>query len=544
MVRRTTGVGETVRRSAVRGVGTASRTAPRAKTGSRVEGHSVASEMEGGRGLGLATKFSLLIVGTLVVAVAAVASVVSRQCLALVEEQIDLRGAALLGELLHQPSAFWASERAQATQNVSAFLKGLAEDPAQRGQILCLLVEDAEGHLEVASAPGDAFKMDAPSRERQIGEVRITDRACTGGGFQGIAAREFRAERADRSGAIRLVLRADRIEQVRKRLTNTTVLAVVLSFLLGSGVAVGLSQLVTRPIQVLVHDMQVVSQGRLDHRTTSHSRDEIGLLARAFNRMTHDLRAAHVAEVEQRSVERDLELGRDIQASLLPQRVPQLPGMELAPFYRSAKVVGGDYYDFIALDSEHLGIAVADVSGKGVQGSMVMAMARSVLRSYATGSRSTKDTLALANATIARDLRPGSFVTVLYLILQVAKKELLVSSAGHNPLAFVRAGKVHKINPSGIAVGFDKGPLFNSTIAETRVALQGGDVVVAYTDGVVEAMNAKQEEYGNERFFRYCSANAGRPAAAFVEGLVKELDAHKGNAPQHDDITIVALRVL
>jgi len=137
------------------------------------------------------------------------------------------------------------------------------------------------------------------------------------------------------------------------------------------------------------------------------------------------------------------------------------------------------------------------------------------------------------------------FVTMIYGILNVRQKTLTVASAGHNPMVLLRArtGQVELVNPNGIALGFDKGPIFNRTIKEQTLQLYKGDQVVLYTDGVVEAMDEKHEEYGDERFYKWLQVHATERSRDLINNLLKELDAHRGRAEQHDDITVVTIRV-
>jgi len=245
--------------------------------------------------------------------------------------------------------------------------------------------------------------------------------------------------------------------------------------------------------------------------------------------------------------ERQRELGDagEVQAGLLPQRIPRIPGYDIFAYYRSAKEMGGDYYDFIPIDHERLAIAVADVSGKGAPGAMIMACTRTLLRMLGPQCRSAAEMLRQTNVQVARDIKRGMFVTALVAILNVRTRELRVVSAGHNPMVLCRhgSGKALLVNPNGIALGFDKGPVFDRVLTEGKLTLEPGDRFVMYTDGVVEAMNDKNEEYTEERFYKFVHQNTTMPSKEFTWALVADLDAHKGDAEQHDDITIVTVRV-
>jgi sigma-B regulation protein RsbU (phosphoserine phosphatase) len=345
-----------------------------------------------------------------------------------------------------------------------------------------------------------------------------------------------------------VILSLARINEARGALKSSILLPVMVSILAGIAIAVWIGTLITNPIKHLMSDMNQVSNGNLEHRTVPHSKDEVGLLAQTFGRMTEALRAAHEQEIESRALEHDLAIASEIQSNLVPKRMLKVPGYDVSAYYRPSKEVGGDYYDFITIDDENEGVIVADVSGKGVPGSLVMTMARAFIRMEAERSRNTSpaDTLMKANRMLAQDIKKGMFVTALYCILNKRTNELRVASAGHNPLAIWRAAtnQVQLVNPNGIALGFDKGPVFERTVKDEKIVLGHGDRIVAFTDGTVEAMNAQNQEFGDERFYTLIRDLAPRDSNQMLNLLVKALDEHKGNAPQSDDITIVTLRYL
>jgi sigma-B regulation protein RsbU (phosphoserine phosphatase) len=253
--------------------------------------------------------------------------------------------------------------------------------------------------------------------------------------------------------------------------------------------------------------------------------EEMGKVGVQIRRMDKQLRSAKEKEKEVERIEHDLDIAREIQANLLPPKIPQIPGYDLYPFYRSAREVGGDYYDFFPIDGEHLAMVVADVSGKGIPGSMVMATTRMLLRILGPQARTASAILQQANSWVAKDIKRGMFVTAIFAVLNVHTRQMSVCSAGHN-------------------LGFDRGPIFDRTLQERRITLEAGDRVVMYTDGVVEAMSPAHEEYGDERFYVFVRDHARMRSKDFVLSLVRELDEHKGSAEQHDDITISTFRTL
>jgi len=348
--------------------------------------------------------------------------------------------------------------------------------------------------------------------------------------------------------AAMLILSAKEIDKQVRSLRNQLLLFGLLLVGLGVGLALGLASKIARPINALVEDINVVAKGDLDYESDvpNQTSDEVGLLAMAFNRMTRSLRDAQEKDRDRERLESELNSAKAVHAELLPKKMPQLQGIDIFTAYNSAKEVGGDYYDFIPVgDVEHLALCVADVSGKGIPGSMVMGTTRTILRMMAVNNLSPADVLARTNFHVARDIKRGMFVTCLYAILNVRTKEMILASAGHNPMLIWRegTGTVEKVRPNGIALGFDRGPVFNKTIKEERVRLQQGDRVVLYTDGVVEAMNEQREEWGDAALEDFTLRHASLPSKEFVRLLMKALEEHQGQAEQHDDITVTTFRI-
>jgi len=424
-------------------------------------------------------------------------------------------------------------------------LKTDARDIGVNSDILQITVVDPTGGAgSVQAVEGTGEKgISISTRHRDASGVEIGDGRDKG------SDQEVRLYRMEKNGLdFNVILSLARINEARGALKSSILLPVLVSILAGIGIAVWIGTLITNPIKLLMSDMNQVSNGDLDHKTVSHSKDEVGLLAATFGRMTEALRAAHDQEIESRALEHDLAIASEIQSNLVPKRMLKVPGYDISAYYRPSKEVGGDYYDFIEIDDENEGFIVADVSGKGVPGSLVMTMARAFIRMEAERSRNTSpaDTLMKANRMLAQDIKKGMFVTALYCILNKRTNELRVASAGHNPLVVWRAAtnQVQLVNPNGIALGFDKGPVFERTVKDEKIVLGHGDRIVAFTDGTVEAMNAQNQEFGDERFYTLIRDLAPRDSNQMLNLLVKELDEHKGNAPQSDDITIVTLRYL
>ncbi len=282
-----------------------------------------------------------------------------------------------------------------------------------------------------------------------------------------------------------------------------------------------------------------VSLLRLKAQKRLQLRQRMGLLK-------HKNADEDLSDVERKMLDHELAIAEELQANLLPRKVPQIPGYDVSAYYRPSREVGGDYYDFIEIDSDHLGILVADVSGKGIPGSIVMTETRALVKSEAVRTLSPAETLTRVNRVLYHDIKRGMFVTVYYAILQLQKAILTCVSAGHNPMVLWRkaSNTCHLVNPNGLALGIDKGPLFEKTLKEQKIQLFKGDRFALYTDGVIESMNRQNEQFGQNRFYLRVKQLADKSSSEFLSLLVTELEAHQGDAPQHDDITIVTGRTV
>jgi sigma-B regulation protein RsbU (phosphoserine phosphatase) len=245
-------------------------------------------------------------------------------------------------------------------------------------------------------------------------------------------------------------------------------------------------------------------------------------------------------------LDHELAIAGELQANLLPKRIPPIPGFELNAYYKPSQEVGGDYYDFIEIDADHLGILVADVSGKGIPASIVMTETRALVKCEAVRTLSPADTLVRVNRMLYQDIKRGMFVTMYYMILSIPKRILTVTSCGHNPMVIWRkaTNSCHLVNPGGLALGIDKGAFFETTVKEQRIQLYEGDRFLLYTDGVVECMNGADEIYGPNRLYVRAKQLAPKSSSEFLSLLVADLAAHQGAAPQHDDITMLTGRLL
>lgn len=247
---------------------------------------------------------------------------------------------------------------------------------------------------------------------------------------------------------------------------------------------------------------------------------------------------------EKRRLDQDLQVAHEVQRILLPSRAPELSGFEICGMNLPARQVSGDYYDYIEVDEERCGVAIADVSGKGVPASLIMAMCRSVLRAQAAGKVSAAETLRLVNGQLFPDIREDMFISMAYAILRRDSGEITLSRAGHDaPIWYHhRDRSVTRVCPPGMAVGIDSGKVFGRVTGDFSLTLEAGDCLVLYTDGVTEALDSAGAEFGLENVIRSVVSSAGDGAASVLARLTEDLRSFVGHTPQHDDITLIVIR--
>jgi sigma-B regulation protein RsbU (phosphoserine phosphatase) len=246
---------------------------------------------------------------------------------------------------------------------------------------------------------------------------------------------------------------------------------------------------------------------------------------------------------EKRAMESELQNAREVQRILLPQQNPVVSGYRISGTNVPARIISGDYYDYIDLGEQKLGIAIADVSGKGVPAGLLMAMCRSSLRSVSPGEMSPSKVMAAVNRQLFPDIREDMFISMAYGVLDAATDKLTLSRAGHDPALFFRreTGKVELLRSPGLALGIDGGAVFERVTRDQEIQLSSGDCVLFYTDGVKEALDGDDEEFGMERMCEAFRMAAPLGAEVVLTRMQEQLKLFTGDGPQMDDITLVAV---
>jgi len=325
-------------------------------------------------------------------------------------------------------------------------------------------------------------------------------------------------------------------------------------FLIIQAVALVMGLSLARSITGSVHELfagtERVRRGDFGHKIAIRSRDQLGELAGSFNSMTASIEGLLREKAEKERLEQELRIARSIQMSLLPQGPLHMPGVSLSGHCEPAREVGGDYYDFLPLENDRLGILIADVAGKGTSAALYMAELKGLVLSLSRHHVSPRQLLIEANSIISKHLDARSFITMTYAVVDLRARTMTCSRAGHCPLIYVpgpdapsRAAQV--LTPEGMVLGlqFDLGDTFDRLLEEVTLPLGHGDLFVLYTDGISEAMNLQGDCFGDHRLVELAQRYADLTSDDLRDRILSEVHTFAGDAAQHDDMTMVLLKI-
>ena len=274
-------------------------------------------------------------------------------------------------------------------------------------------------------------------------------------------------------------------------------------------------------------------------------RNEAGVVTHHEGLITDITERKEAEDREREMRERDMRTAAEIQSHLLPQDFPANDVVEIEALSDASMLIGGDYYDVLKVDDDHLGFVIADVSGKGAGAALVMTECRATMRLCAENETSPAAVLKRVNRVLQPDMRPGMFVALFYGILDLNTKKMRFCRAGHEPPILLHPeGEVDQLPGGGLAVGLDEGELFDEILEEHEVQLISGDLLALYTDGITEATNPHGEEFERVRL----ATCLQRHLDSSLDDVVKKVDRYVRNfcvlAPNHDDRTLLLMRVL
>ena len=352
----------------------------------------------------------------------------------------------------------------------------------------------------------------------------------------------------DRSGKVMAILgvdmKAQDVYSVQREVGKRSALILILGIMLAIMLGVIISGGVTRQVKELIKGAERIARGDLDYKVKIRGGDEIAHLGHLFNKMSINLKH-HIEDLRQTTAEKErlvkeIEIAKGIQQSFLPDSAPNIPGLDVVAVSLPARVVGGDFYDFIPLTNDRWGLVVADVSGKGVPAALFMALSRTLMRSTAAGAISPSDAINHANTLILQDSKANMFVTLFYAVVDTKTMKLQYANAGHNPPLLVTEAKsnIVLLHAQGVPLGITN----DIKATTTDIALKKGDVILLYTDGVTEAIDKTGEQFEMERLQAIVTENKNLKAQEIMDKVREELKSFVGEQPQFDDITIMVLK--
>lgn len=312
-----------------------------------------------------------------------------------------------------------------------------------------------------------------------------------------------------------------------------------------------LTRTITNTVDKLHEGTQHVREGDFAYRIGLPARDQLSALGEAFDGMTASVERLLRESLEKTRLEGELEIAREVQSQLFPQKVPEVPGLQLHGVCKPARVVSGDYYDFLRLSDSRVGLVVGDISGKGISAALLMASIQSALHAqffdgHSPGglaeavSISSADVVGRLNRQVYASSPREKYATFFYAVYDAATRRLIYTNAGHPPPFYFHRGKIERLGIGGTVVG-----LFRLADYEQAVVqLEPGDMILAYTDGMTEPENSYGEEFGEERLLAVAERAANSRPEDLVEELYRAVDDWTGSPELQDDMTLVVARAV
>ncbi len=283
----------------------------------------------------------------------------------------------------------------------------------------------------------------------------------------------------------------------------------------------------------------------LKHSGSHFAGKDLELLYAAANQAAISIENARLykSEVEKQKIERDLDLARKIQQGLLPQCIPQIGNLDICGEMIPAMQVGGDYYDLIPFSDDKLFVVVGDVSGKGLSASLYMTKLQTMIQLSCTAERTPKEILVDINKRMYNELDRNWFVTITLALFDMKKNTVKFCRAGHLPILTATNGTVESYRSQGIGVGLEKGIIFEESLAEKEVVLKPGQMFIFFTDGITEAMNEKNELFGEQKLTELLLHRSKSRSSEIVNEIWSAVNTFRGSAEVNDDMTMVVVKV-
>jgi serine phosphatase RsbU (regulator of sigma subunit) len=309
-----------------------------------------------------------------------------------------------------------------------------------------------------------------------------------------------------------------------------------------------LARSITGSVHALSQGTEHVRNGDFSYKIQVRSRDQLGELAESFNLMTSSIEDLLRQSAEKERLEEELRIARQIQMSLLPKDHVSMPGLSIAALCLPATEVGGDYYDLIPIDEKRLALLIADVSGKGTSAALYMAELKGIVLSLCKIYDSPRKLLIEANKILSENLDSRSFITMAYAVVDIEQRQMTFARAGHNPIYQLQANGSSAVTrvlaPEGLGLALDRSGRFEQILTEDCVHLDSGDIFLFFTDGLSEAMNPRSDLFGESRLRETLERHSDLSIEDLREKIIDEIFAFAEGEDQHDDMTMVLMKVL
>jgi len=314
-----------------------------------------------------------------------------------------------------------------------------------------------------------------------------------------------------------------------------------------------LTKSITNAVFNLYRGTEFIKRGDFNHRIMLRSDDQLGALAASFNQMTENIQTLVKERVQKEKLERELEIAKEVQEQLFPRKAPDMEKMELAGLCLPARVVSGDYYDFVLFSPHLLGIALGDISGKGISAALLMANLQATLRSNAAkllhgagnfagntpGNESVAGLVRTINQQIYNYTSVDKFATFFYAVYDELAQSLTYCNAGQNPPIYLNDKNVKRLATGGTVVGM----FADAEYEQETLQLESGDIFLAYTDGIVESVNEYGEEFGEQRLIDLAQQNRNLKGSELQVEIMRCVLDWSREEERDDDMTLIVAKV-
>ncbi len=496
-------------------------------------------ELEWSGGVSLRVKFSAWTFLIILILVAGAYLYIDSQSKNYIQSRLDKMVDALCNSIASQAYGYIINQRSDVEFDELVVSYQRANDV-----LLSIVIIDNKGEVLADSHdPSQLHTIYDPQKLKLIMETGFPE-ANTPHGNYAFVTRKVGLS-GNRLGSVIMEYSSESMELQLRRARQIILIVTGIGLLIGITGIYLLSTYFVRPIGRIVDRVRRFSQGDLDSQLPLVGAGEFYEISRALNELIMRIRRDRKNIIEREILHKEMQMAEEIQKALIPSSLPTVTGFEIGTIYKAARMVGGDLFDIVQMDDHTFAVVVADVSGKGVPGSLVMSMVRTVLRLEARGSRSARDILIKVNDFVAGDIKQGMFVTILLAVIDSRSRKINFASAGHNPMIYYNSRKreARFLNAPGMPVGIKADHVdFAKAMKAAEIKFEENDFLLIYTDGVTEGRGQHENAYGTERITDMLTEHDDKTAMELAELIESDIIRFIGKADQHDDITMVILK--